>query len=65
MSPRHFANSQNPNIGREVSAGFHNAFTTVAHKVGLGRFFSFIPALFHYDPAEISRDITNPDQKPL
>jgi hypothetical protein len=65
MSPRHFANYQNPNIGRDLHASNHNGFTLFAHKIGLGRFFEFVPGVFHYPPGKKAGDITNPDQKPL
>jgi hypothetical protein len=49
----------------EHSVGLSNTFVAFTHMIGLGKFFSFTPGDFHYDPAEHSRkkagDQTTPD----
>lgn len=50
MSPRHFAKHQNDNFRKEHDNGLHNAFTAFTKVIGLGKFFSFIPGGFHYNP---------------
>jgi hypothetical protein len=51
MSPRHFANyrSNDPEGYKAFSDSMHNTFVSITHKIGLGKFFSFTPAVL---PAE-------------
>jgi hypothetical protein len=51
MSPRHFSNYRNhdPKGYQTFSDNMHNAFVSVTHLLGLGKFFSFTPAVL---PAE-------------
>lgn len=69
MSPRHFHHMQNPRAKQEYVNGLSNTFVAFTHLIGLGKFFSFTPGEFHYDPAEHSAkkagDQSNPDTKPL
>ena len=61
MSPRHFANYRNndPEGYKAFSDTLHNAFVSFTHTIGLGKFFSFTPAI---SPAEkrAGKEETNP-----
>ena len=65
MSPRHFHHAQNPRVRTEHSVGLSNTFVAFTHLVGLGKYFSFTPDNFHYDPsdkpAKKAGDQVNPD----
>ena len=67
MSPRHFHHASSPRAKQEYHTGLSNTFVAFTHLIGLGKFFSFTPGEFHYDPAELARkkagDQVTPDTK--
>lgn len=36
----------NPKAAKEDDIGYTNAFVSITHSIGLGKYFSFIPPLF-------------------
>lgn len=44
--PRHFYRLNNPKAAKEDDIGLTNSFVSITHKIGLSRFFSFVPPLF-------------------
>lgn len=47
--PRHFYRMNFPKAAKEDDIGLTNGFVSITHKMGLSRFFSFVPPLFDRD----------------
>lgn len=49
IMPRHFYRVNFPKAAQDDDRGLHNAFVSITHKIGLSKFFSFVPPAFDRD----------------